>query len=198
MALAAVWISSPTDAPPPSAAASPKVPVTRTPSDKLAHPGFFHHEILRIDQEGMHPNDAYEIVLDGWVEQDKPTEIADVRLWWLDTAKRGERSPFGKSVRKRVNIDYRSHGARDWTVSLGRGKRQWNFDVELDDKGELHAYGDIVDEAGQHIDHCRADSSKMVPKTLLGLPTGIDRVELDCVDRKGKRHRGTLETGKRR
>lgn len=174
------------------------LPRSRTPVDQLAPSGFSHQEVLRIDQTGLHSDEAYEIVLDGWINRARPSQIAEVRLWWANTAKRDERSPFGRGVTSHVDIEYDVNGAREWTVALGRGKKEWIFEVEADERGNLHAFADIVDDQGQRVDHCQASASRLVPSRFLGVVSGIERVEVDCLDAQGGKHTGALEVHKHR
>jgi hypothetical protein len=174
------------------------LPRTRTPVDRLAPSGFSHHEVLRIKQEGFHSKPGFEIVLDGWIQRAKPSEIAELRLWWLDTNKHDDRAPFGRGVTAHIDIEYEVQSATAWSVAIVRGKKQWVFDVEADANGNLHAFGDIVEAGGKRIDHCRANASRLVPSRFLGVLSGIDRVEVDCVDDQGKRHEGQLAVRKHR
>lgn len=196
-----VWVVAPGDgqaqthAP---VAVNASLPRSRTPVDRLAPSGYSHQEVLRIDQEGLHADAAYEIVLDGWMHGSQPAQVAEVRLWWANTAKRDERSPFGKGVTAHVDIEYEQHADGSWTVALGRGKKQWLFEVEPDRSGDLQAFADIEDEHGVKVQHCRATASRLVPSRFLGVISGIDRVEVDCVDVRGQSHTGSLEVQKRR
>lgn len=180
-----------------SGPASPKptgearaIPTGRTSPSDLAPPGWHHHEVLRIDQD-FHPNEDYEIALDAWVAQEKPDALAEVRMWWLDTSKAGERSPFGRGVRRHIDLVYRRQAHDHWTVAIEQGRKRFSFEIELMPDGRPRAYGDVV-EGDTTVRHCRVETARLVANQFLGLPVGLDRLELTCVDDRGGRHHGVL------
>jgi hypothetical protein len=175
----------------PAAAADP-VPEGRTPVGELSPSGLAHQEVLRIDPDGLGPSRNHDIVIDGWVDAAKPRTIAGVKMWWLDRDKGGERSPFGKAVRRTVDIDYDRASDNAWRVAIRHGKRAWAFDIELDEKGRLQAYADIVAKDGTVIEHCRALRSRLVARRALGIPSGLETLEVVCIDSNGKRQRGRM------
>jgi hypothetical protein len=177
---------------PPAGGAAPGVPEARTAAADLGGFGREHHEVLRIDQEGLHSNPAMEIVLDGWV--DPPGTIAQVRLWWLHTGHADERRPFSRKVTRHIDVEYVRRGPARWTVRLARAKEVWRFEVELDDARRVRAYANVRTPEGTMVEHCRAQSSRMIPQRTLGMVSGIDRIDVECVDAQGQRHRGVIPT----
>lgn len=196
VALLAVWVVAPGE-PAASPAASASIPMKTMGLEQIEPQGFSHQQVLFIEQDGLHPSDEIEVVLDAWVAKSKPDEIAEVRLWWLDESRNKKRVPFGKNVLRTIDIDYATKSQSAWTVSIAAGRRVWSFDVELGNDGRLAAYGDIKTKNGD-VSHCRADTSRMVPKRALGLVVGLDRLEIDCVDAAGERHTGAIKPRKRK
>jgi len=174
------------------ASAGSPVPEGRTPAGELNSAGLAHQEVLRIDPDGLGPSRNHDIVIDGWVDERRPRAIAGVKMWWLDRGKDGERSPFGKAVRRTVDIDYDRASDNAWRVAIRHGKRAWAFDVELDAKGRLQAYADIVTKDGTVVEHCRALRSRLVARRALGIPSGLETLEVVCIDANGKRQRGRM------
>lgn len=168
------------------------VPDGRTPAGELSPSGLDHQEVLRIDPDGLGPSRSHDIVIDGWVDAARPRTIAGVKMWWLDREKGGERSPFGKAVKRTVDIDYDKASDNAWRVAIRHGKRAWAFDIELDEKGRLQAYADIVTKDGTVIEHCRAVRSRLVARRALGIPSGLETLEVVCIDTNGKRQRGRM------
>lgn len=166
------------------------IPSGRTSVAKLAPPGFEHRQVLRIAQD-FHPNEAYEIALDAWISSSRPDAIAEVRMWWLDTGSDGERSPFGRGVRKHIDIDYHRQSDDRFIVQITQGRKRYAFEVELQGKGDIEAYAD-VEADGTVVDHCRVRNSRLVARKLLGLPVGLKHLAVTCTDAEGKTHRGKV------
>lgn len=164
------------------------VPWTKVPVAQLAPKGYQHQQVLQIDQD-FHPNDDYEIALDAWIADPEPNEIAGVRMWWIDKSTNNERSPFGKGVRKHIGITYDEQDDGDWQVKINQGRKDFVFDVEMNEKGDILAYADIA-EGGETIEHCRVKGSRLVARKVLGIPTGLKGLEVSCVDEDGKKHKG--------
>jgi hypothetical protein len=167
------------------------IPYGRTPVASLAPAGFHHQQVLRIDQD-FHPNDDYEIALDAWTKKSEPGSIAEVRMWWLDTATSDERSPFGKGVRRHIDIDYTEDDEGDWTVRIQQGRKIFQFEVELLDSGKIAAYADVESE-GATYEHCRVQSSRLVARKILGIPAGLKALRVTCTDDDGNRHKGNVK-----
>lgn len=166
-------------------------PPKRTAAAQLASAGTTHHRVLVIDQD-FHPNEHYEIAIDGWVGCHQ--DLAGVRMWWMDTERAGERSPFGKGVLRFIDIDYHRTAPTRWTIQLGNGRKQFEFDIELDGSGAPQAYGAVELDSGQVLEHCRVERGRLVARKLLGLPAGLKRLEVECFDADDRRHRGTLRS----
>jgi hypothetical protein len=169
---------------------SVRVPYVTTDTADLSPPGVEHREVLRIGRDFGKP--GFEIVVDSWVPADAPGRISDVRMWWLQNDADDRRSPFGKKVHRFVDLEYTPREADTWQVALRADRKEFVFDVELAADGEAHAYADVVAADGETIEHCRARSSRLVARRLLGIPIGIKRLEIECVDASGRSHDATL------
>ena len=170
--------------------ASGVVPYHRMAADELAPSGYAHHPVLRIDQD-FHPNEKYEIAIDAWVSEGSPDSLAAVRMWWLDTSDADARSPFGKGVRRHIDIDYKERGA-GWDIRIKQGRKAYVFAVDLED-GKPAATATVKTKAGV-IDECALTGSRLVAKKVLGIPTGLKRIDVTCVDEEGTKHRGSVIT----
>lgn len=166
-------------------------PQKRTPVPKLAGSGAAHHRVLVIDQD-FHPNDDYEIAIDGWVACGN--ELANVRMWWMDTGRQNERSPFGKGVYRFIDIDYRRANPHQWTIGLRNGRKDFSFDIQLDDRGNPHAYSEVELRSGVVVPHCRVEHGRLVARRILGIPAGLKDLEVTCIDATKRRHRGTIRS----
>ena len=164
------------------------VPWARVPVAKLEPRGYAHHQVLRIKQD-FHPNDAYDIALDAWVPKQRPSEIELVRMWWLDTGTSDTRSPFGKGVRRHIRIDYDTNRDGSVSIRMTQKHRQYNLTVERDDEGAIHAYADVI-AGGRVFEHCRVTNGRLVARKILGLPVGLRRIDVSCIDPDGATHRG--------
>lgn len=174
------------------ASAGPEAPRGRTPESRLAPAGLNHHEVLRIDPDGLGPGRSYGIVIDGWTAEADPSKLEDVRMWWIDRAKSDERSPFGKTVRKRMKIKYRRSSDRKMRIEIKTGKDAYTFKVVATKSGKVRAYGTIVDKFGRTHENCRAVSSRIVAKRRIGIPVGMEELNVTCFDAEGKRRKGRL------
>ncbi|MEM6293206.1 MAG: hypothetical protein AAGA54_18170 [Myxococcota bacterium] len=173
----------------PTASAS-VVPYTRMAADDLAPDGYDHHPVLRIDQD-FHPNDDYEISIDAWVDQTDPDALAAVRMWWLDTADADARSPFGKGVRRHIDIDYVQGKDAAWDIRITQGRKRFVFAVQMNDAGTVGAFADVRAN-GEVIEDCRVQRSRLVAKKVLGIAAGLKRLDVTCIDDEGTKHRGSV------
>jgi len=173
-----------------TAEAGPRLPTKRTPAADLEPSGVDHHEVLRIKPNGLGPADSYDIVIDAWTKQ-ADGSIAGVNMWWLDRSKRDERSPFGKTVKSRIDVDYIQRSSHEWQVQIKANGSRFTIDVRAEG-GDVFAYGTVA-TGGTKIPECRATSSKVIPTTLLGIPTGLDRLQVSCIDQNGVRQHGKLK-----
>ncbi len=182
---------SSSSAPEAAAASEPVVPRGRTPVAELAPPPLRHHQVLEIEQD-FHPNDDYAIALDAWIGTNSPKELLEVRMWWMDTAKSNERSPFGKGVRRHIDIEYAKKAADAWTVTIVQGRKRFAFDVELLQDGGVAAFGEVVSPHGDTIDRCRITRASLVARKLVGLPVGLRGLDVSCTDDTGEARTGQL------
>lgn len=173
-----------------AAASSSVVPYTRMAAADLAPAGYDHHAVLRIDQD-FHPNENYEISIDAWTEETSPDALAGVRMWWLDTADSDARSPFGKGVRRHIDIDYAQQSSSDWDIQITQGRKRYTFTVEIDESGSVAAFADVRAD-GKAIEDCKVDRSRLVAKKVLGIPAGLKRLDVTCTDGEGEQHRGSV------
>lgn len=169
---------------------APHVPWVETDVADLAPDGLRHQEVLRIDPD--FGKNHHDIVVDSWTLADEPETISEVRMWWLHSKEHDERSPFGKGVRRFVEVRYDRHGPNSFAVVLRGDRREWSFDVVLGDDGQATALADITTSSGAVIKRCEADSAKLLIRRVLGIPAGIRGLEVTCHDAEGKQHRGTL------
>lgn len=165
------------------------IPYARTAVDELSTHALQHDEVLRIRRDFGKP--TFEIVVDSWHHSTAPTQISDVRLWWVQPEKDDVRSPFGKRVHKYVDLQYIPATEDAWTVTLTADRKKFSFDVELDESGDARAFADVETKAGT-VRHCEATRGRLVARRLLGIPLGIKRLEVQCVDDRGKVHDGKL------
>lgn len=170
--------------------ASSVVPYTRMAAADLSPEGYEHHPVLRIDQD-FHPDEDYEIAIDAWVADADPDALAAVRMWWLDTSDADARSPFGKGVRRHIDIDYDQRDA-GWDIRIKQGRKAYVFAVDLED-GKAVA-STAVREKGETIEDCKVSRSRLVAKKVVGIPTGLRRIDVTCTDADGNEHQGSVVT----
>jgi len=144
--------------------------------------------VVRIDQD-FHPDDAYEIVVDAWVQGAQ--ELVDVRMTWVDTANADRRSPFGRGVRRHLELDYVRNGARSWTIRLGARGHTWALEIGMDPAGSVHAHADVRTDAAI-VERCRVHRGVLESTKLFGLPVGLARILVSCTDAAGVAHDGEL------
>jgi hypothetical protein len=169
----------------------PRIPRRPTPVDQLEPDGLSHTQVLRIDQD-FHPNDDYEIALDAWVDEAKPDELFEVRMWWMDTSKNDERSVFGKGVRRHIDLGYERLSPTAWSLSILAGSQRYVFDVELSDAGVVQAYADVEVADGSVLQHVLVSRSTLVARKVLGLPVGLKRMDVEGEDSSGNPVSGHL------
>jgi hypothetical protein len=157
--------------------------------EDLSVPGYTHHEILRMGRD--FGDSDFKVVIDGWVDNDNPDAIHELRFWWVNGDQDDERSPFGSKLRKHIGLEFVENAQDDWTVKLQGNRKEFVFDVELDGEGHATAFADIHTADGV-ISHCRAVRGEFVARRLLGIPIGIKELVVDCVDAVGHEHTGVL------
>jgi hypothetical protein len=169
-------------------AAAARLPYTATDADDLSGQGLAHHEVLRISRDFGKP--TYEIVVDSWVPASRPSRITDVRMWWVQNDAHDRRSPFGKKIQRYVELEYTPKTDDTWAVTMRADRKEFSFAVELGDGGAAEAYADVVVDGCATVPHCRAVDGRLVARRLLGLPIGIKRLEITCIDDAGATHEG--------
>ena len=181
----------PTDSspPPPPELDVVRIPMAATAVADLNTQQLAHHELLRIERDFGKPQ--FVIALDAWVTTAAPKQLADTRLWWSRTDKNDERSPFGPGTKRHFEIAYDQPADNRWDVHLVSDDKKFTFHIEVDDAGEPHAYATIQTTQGT-IDHCKASTGVLHARKVLGLPVGIDALDVDCTDDAGKPQRGSV------
>lgn len=169
---------------------APRVPWVETDVANLAPDGLLHQEVLRIDPD--FGNNHHDIVVDSWTLADEPEALSEVRMWWLHSKDNDERSPFGKGVRRFVELDYVRKGPRRFGVMLRGDRKGWAFDVVLRDNGQAVALADVTTDDGTVVPQCEADSAKLLVRRVMGIPAGLKGLAVVCHDAEGKEHHGTL------
>lgn len=169
---------------------APHVPWVETDVADLAPEGLVHHEVLRIDPD--FGKNHHDIVVDSWTLADDPKTLSEVRMWWLHSKENDERSPFGKGVRRFVDLEYERLEPNRFSLILKSDRRQWAFDVVLGDDGRAVATADITKKDGTVVRNCEADSARLLVRRVVGIPAGLKGLEVVCHDDEGKSHRGTL------
>jgi hypothetical protein len=157
------------------------------PAEVPRAPDVVRQEIFRIDQD-LHPDEDYEIVLDGWVRGGE--ELVDVRMTWVDTAEADRRSPFGRGVRRHLDLQYVRHDARSWTVHMRSRIGHRAFAIELDAAGIPVAFADIRTSAGAIVERCRVHDAQLAARRILGVPYDLSGLAVTCTDAAGNRRDG--------
>jgi hypothetical protein len=165
------------------------IPYATTPAAALSTRALEHDEVLRIRRDFGKP--SYEIVVDTWHKAAAPDELADVRMWWVQPDRADVRSPFGSKVHKYVDLQYAPEGPGAWSVTLRADRKEFSFDVEVDDAGDARAFADVVAADGSTV-RCEATEGRLIARRLLGIPLGIKRLEVTCKDAIDGSHRASL------
>lgn len=173
---------------------APRVPWVETDVADLSPDGLVHQEVLRIDPD--FGKNHHDIVVDSWTLTEQPDALSEVRMWWLHSKENNERSPFGKGVRRFVDLEYERKGAKRFGVTLRGERRGWSFDVVLGDDGQAVAVADVTTKDGTRVEQCQAKSAKLLVRRALGIPVGLKGLEVVCEDAAGNKHRGTLSEQK--
>lgn len=173
-----------------SLTAPARLPYAVTEASELAPDGLHHHEVLRIDRD--FGKAEYEIVVDGWSPRANPKAIHDVRIWWVNTSLEDRRSPFDRKLRRYIDLEYLKNAPGEWTIRLRGDRKEFAFDVELDESHQAVAYAAVVTDDGSRVERCRASSGKLVARRFLGIPVGIHSMRVRCVDSHGRAHAGEI------
>lgn len=164
------------------------LPTTTTPAAELEPTGYRHTQVFTLDRD--FGRDEMEIVLDAWSPAGQPSEIADVRLWWLKTHKDGERGPFSAKTKRHFDIDYERVDASTWKVYLVSDGKRFTFAVTARD-GHVVARSNVMAD-GDAIANCVVRRGHIEARRFLGAPVGIDRVDVECEDPQGNLRKGKL------
>lgn len=165
-----------------------RLPLAETAARDLAPSGLVHQEALRIDRDFGKPE--FDLVVDTWTDETSGDVLADVRLWWVKTTAQDRRSPLSERAKKYVEIETTQAAPDAWKVKLRGDRKEFAFDVELDDRGRAQVYTDVLTDAGGRVGHCRTTGGKLLARRLLGIPIGVDKLEVHCVDARGAKHHG--------
>ncbi|HWB73865.1 MAG TPA: hypothetical protein VG755_02895 [Nannocystaceae bacterium] len=160
-----------------------RLPLAETAVRDLAPEGLLHQEALRIDRDFGKPE--FDLVVDTWTIESADDVLADVRLWWVKTTAQDRRSPLSERAQKYVDIDTKQTADDAWRMKLRGDKKEFTFDVELDDKGRARVFTDVITKDGGRVAHCRTTGGKLLARRLLGIPIGIEKLEVHCVDKRG-------------
>lgn len=150
-----------------------------------------HHELLRIEQE-FHRNDDYRIVVDAWVATEPSPRIVRVTMGWLDIGAGDVRSPFGKGVRRHVDVLHERRSATTWVIALVAADVRRELEIILGDDGVPRVFAQVVGEAG--LVRCQPHGGRLISRRVLGLPIALGGLELECVDDNGATLRGNVAT----
>lgn len=164
-----------------------RIPFAAMAVDQLAPSGLRHQEALRIDRDFGKPE--FDLVVDAWSET-RGGELADVRLWWAQTTEDDRRSPLSRKSERYVDVVTQREGTDRMRVAVRSQGRELAFDVALDKDGRAHVYTDVVTNDGTAVNHCRAITSRLVARRVLGIPIGLGGLHVTCVDDRGREHAG--------
>lgn len=141
--------------------------------------------ILLIDRDyGPAPED---IAVDAWVSKDG-AKLEEVRMWWVRHDNAQRRAPFSRRVLKRLRLGYKPISKQQWYLGFAGDNKQFVFSVEM--HGNKPAvYGEVDTDQGI-VSHCRVTKAKLHARRVLGVPTGLSRMAVTCIDDRGKKHRG--------
>jgi hypothetical protein len=174
----------------PAVATVDAIPHAPTSAEKLSTKKFRHHEVLRIRRDfGM---DHWEIALDGWLAQPVDGDIADVRLWWVNTDDADRRKPFSAYLRRHIAFEHRRADKGSLAIRMAGDRKEYLFRVELDDRGAPAVFADVQLADGSTIAHCRCDRGQLVARRVLGIPVGIAALQVHCTDDEAKPHDGAV------
>lgn len=171
--------------------ATQEVPLVTTPAADLAVPGLDHVQVLRIQRD--FGKETFEIVMDAWLPDGDPAQLELVRLWWFKSDKDGERGPFSESTKRHFDIAYKRVDDGTWTVDLIANKKHFEFTVTADQKGGVSATSTVVVSGDKKIEDCDVQSGALRSKKILGVPTGINALLVECTGPDGTRHSGRLD-----
>ena len=160
-----------------------RLPLAETAVRDLAPSGLLHQEALRIDRDFGKPE--FDLVVDTWTPEAAVDVLADVRLWWVKTTAQDRRSPLSERAQKYVDIETKRAADDAWRIEVRGDKKEFVFEVELDEDGRALVFTDVMTKDGRRVGHCRTTGGKLLARRLLGIPIGIEKLEVHCVDKRG-------------
>jgi hypothetical protein len=160
-----------------------RLPLAETAVFDLAPDGLVHQEALRIDRDFGKPE--FDLVVDTWTAE-RDDVLADVRLWWVKTTAQDRRSPLSERAKKYVEIDSVPTARDAWRLKLRGDRKEFAFDVELDARGRAQVYTDVLTQDGRRVAHCRTTQGRLLARRVLGIPIGVDKLEVRCIDAHGE------------
>ncbi len=166
-----------------------RLPMRDTPADQLTTAALRHTELLRIERDFGKP--SFAVVLDAWVPAADPTRLADVRLWWLKKHRANARGPFGTKSRRHFDLHTRKVSPTHWQLHMDAGAKRFTFDVRLA-AGRPVATATVALPGGAVVADCRAEHGTLKARRVLGVPAGIEALELTCRAPGGRRVTGTV------
>ena len=167
------------------------IPHGQTPVSGLSTSSHEHHEVLRIGRD--FGKDHLIIVLDGWVRRAAPSDLTEVRLWWINARHDDRRGPFSNRTMSHFTIEYQRIDARTWAIMLHSDDKHFKFRVVFE-AGSVRAYTTVVSASGLRIPRCRTLAGELRAKRFLGIPTGIEALIVTCIDPAGRRHTAPVVT----
>jgi hypothetical protein len=168
------------------------LPIGSTAVDQLSTDQLAHHELVRLRKDWGERN--FQVVLDGWTRRGTKGKIADVRLWWFKAHKQGNRGEFGSKSRRHFEVSVNKRSAERWDLRLGTKGKSFVFQVESDGAGGMAAYATVVTREGV-VSRCLTTRGELKARKFLGIPTGIDRLDVTCTDPDGRVRRGRVQQG---
>ncbi len=167
--------------------ADTRFPLKNSNPDELSDGHSRMRNVLTVTRDfGPDPED---ISIDSWVTRGADPKLEEVRIWFVRHDESERRHPFTKKVLKNLTVGYKRGGNDNWKVGFAGGRKQYLFDVELDDRGRPAIYSDVV-VGKTTLKHCRVQRAHLVARRVLGVPTGVKHLRVACVDARGVRHRG--------
>ena len=166
------------------------IPEVSTAVARLSTASLRHHEVLRIDRDfGMA---KWELALDSWTPVEPGGSIAELRLWWANADDADRRKPFSPYLRRYIEFGHQRGDDGALTVQLAGDGKRYSFVVELGDSGTPEVFATVIRGDGTEVPRCRCERGRLVARRILGLPIGIEALQMRCTDVSGQRHEGVV------
>lgn len=146
-------------------------------------------EVVRVTRDFGKPH--FDLVIDGWTDSDA-VRLHEARLWWSNTSEAGRRKPLGRMIERMVQLKYRRISSTALTVKVAGDDKEFTFTVELGKDAQIHAYVAVDTDDGKFIPRCRTTGARLLARRVLGMPVGISRISVTCLDAQGAEHQGQL------